>query len=366
MLFNNTDYLNRINSRKISENDRIQLLITSCSELGYVFLPKDKILFHQGDKGDKVYILFQGTLSILMPKLNEITITGEEYLNILIKFLKQGKSDLLKRTIQENYRVIPIISKDIDNLEEIYFLIQLEKYYDNCKKIDKLKEFIEKSGRHFENIFKFNYKLFENLNPCDSDKQTNYLVNIMIKELQLKYPYYIDGKQFNLVIFEHEEFFRIAQGKTIGDYSIENKNCMRTATVQALEDSHLGVFTFDQYKKIMYEVGQSTHSPEINFFLEISFFHHFKSNYFHQKLFPSFTLHNISKGDYLFRQDEKLQFIYFLKEGEFELSFIYDLEGINLLLNKINSLIDSNVEPNNNKTNRKNCKSKRKYRVIQL
>ena len=77
-------------------------------------------------------------------------------------------------------------------------------------------------------------------------------------------------------------------------------------------------------------------------FLLENFFSSIKFYLFYSKHFHLFTQHEYSNGKNLFTEEDKFEYIYFVKDGEVELSLNMNVfqidEKIHLLSNKLNIL----------------------------
>jgi hypothetical protein len=78
---------------------------------------------------------------------------------------------------------------------------------------------------------------------------------------------------------------------------------------------------------------------EIQFLHPNFFFKHIKLEVFREKYFNYFTNHDFSKQRYIFSQEDHVDYVYFIKEGEVEINLKTNLLGINDLIIKYSKLI---------------------------
>jgi CRP-like cAMP-binding protein len=91
---------------KDSHSENYKDLIRKISNvLKYEKLNKDELLFRQGDRGDKFYIILKGSVSILIPKLVEVKLSESEYLSYLTNLKINDENDLLVKVIQLNKKI---------------------------------------------------------------------------------------------------------------------------------------------------------------------------------------------------------------------------------------------------------------------
>ena len=73
---------------------------------------KDSIVFINGEIGDKFYLIFKGTVSILVPTEYECQLSEIEYIAYLRNLLNYGEYDLIYRSVESNKQTF-FASKEI-------------------------------------------------------------------------------------------------------------------------------------------------------------------------------------------------------------------------------------------------------------
>ena len=120
------------------------------------------------------------------------------------------------------------------------------------------------------------------------------------------------------------------QGASFGELALINENNLRTATIFIREHSYFGVLTSSAYQKSLKHIQEINKKKNIHFifntklFKDISLFNF--DNYWN-----FFINRKLMKGDYIFKQGQERDEIYFVQEGEFLLT-TYNLSNRKLHL----------------------------------
>ncbi len=107
------------------------------------------------------------------------------------------------------------------------------------------------------------------------------------------------------------------QGSAFGELALLNENNQRTATIFVKEHSYFGVLTSSSYQKSLKHIQEINKKKDVHFvfntklFKEISFFN------FGIKYWNFFINRKLLLDDYLFKQGQERDEIYFIQEGEF-------------------------------------------------
>lgn len=257
---------------------------------------------------------------------------------------KKDFYNLILKTIKANHSIFPIPLEDllILDIEEIYFrheilnniketfdILVLKKIFDTFNRepleyhIDF--EFIEqklKTTKNYYNTIQLFKENFERLLNSDLNiSQYNYLEN---------------NELFNLLIFENQYFMTLNEGEYFGDFALDSEISIKTrkASIECFDDCSFGVINEETYINYLFEEKRKIWENELVFFIENFFFLHIKKNVFQNEYFSFFQLCKENKRTILYKEGDILDWIYFLKEGELELS-------INLNIADLNNLIDA-------------------------
>ena len=108
--------------------DHFEEVIRAISRtIDYQQLKENQILFREGDRGDKFYIIIKGSMNILKAVPREEKMTGEQYIRTLDKIKKEGDHDRFNKIVEANHKIYPIEGKHFDRLNELLFNMKTRK-----------------------------------------------------------------------------------------------------------------------------------------------------------------------------------------------------------------------------------------------
>ena len=330
-----------------------KLLINCCINIKHRFLKKDEILYKLNDIVDNFYIIIKGKIGIYKPFNKIVYMSGFKYFQYIYDLYMKKEDYLLKTVLKQNFGLFPIKESMFPELNMNLANKLIEKYNKNkqlylnaFKSIDDiLKQCFIKSF-YYENennkkdtnkdneIDNFDYELL-----CNTNEQNI----VYIFEYHLLHEY-IDGKYLGTInnkqFIENYNFNFPGNNKTY-NYTIKEK---RNYTAKIISDTHLCYFDLNNYYNILLnEYGKILHK-DAKFLIDNFIFKKIKQ--FEEKYFPFFEYEEKNNNQYLFKENEQLDYIYFLKEGIIELSLNKNILQIISLLDKLNLLKESKNNPN--------------------
>ena len=93
-----------------------------------------------------------------------------------------------------------------------------------------------------------------------------------------------------------------------------------------MEDTYLGKIQQEIYTNFLASEKYKSMLKEIDFLLTNFFFKNISVNSFKKKYFFDFLRIEVSKGKYIYKEKDKAENIYFIKEGEIELKIMSNLK----------------------------------------
>ncbi len=96
----------------------------------------------------------------------------------------------------------------------------------------------------------------------------------------------------------------------------------------AKKNCHLGEIYIDEYIGFIFEKKKNLKQKEVSFLVSNLFFQNVKNEYFESHYFQYFTSHDLRKGEILFHQNQVVDDIYIIKEGEVCLNSYFSLDGL--------------------------------------
>ena len=312
-------------------NDEIYgKLITFCSvEIKYKrFIKGDKI-FNIGDLPDYFYIILNGKVDIIKPIQVRSSLTGNEYFLYLMKLLKNHDRytyDLCLENNELNY----VIEKDEGKyLPYIYILINLAK-----KKTDLFfKEILSAINIKPSELGLSEKEAYDDVFIRKNiDKVKKFFPYKITSDLVEKYYFITDHNMTkDVIIYQDQKFMSLETNSHFGDSALDG-HTTRNATIIASENTDVAYLEMSLYHAHIQQEKIKLIHKRVRFFLENFFFHRLNNYNFEKKYFSFFISNNYVKGDVLFTEDQKADFVYFIEDGVVELSTSKNVIEMQMLL----------------------------------
>ena len=305
-------------------------LIAFCSmELKYKKFKKGKKIFHIGDLPDYFYIILNGRVDIIKPIQVKAILTGNEYFLYLMKLLKKQDRYTYDLCIENNEINFAIDKDEEKYLPYIYIIIILAK-----RKTDLFFNEIISSvnitppelGLTKEEVMD---DIFVRKN---ADKIKFFFPYKITTELVDKYYFIADQifqKEVN--IYHEQKFLSLGTNSYFGDSAMDS-NTTRNATVVASEDTDVGYIEMKLYHAHISQEKIKLNNKKLRFFIENFFFQRINILNFEKKYFSFFIANHYTKGDIMFNENQKANFVYFIEEGIVELTTSKNIVEIQMLI----------------------------------
>ena len=310
--------------------------------------PQNNLVFKYGDKGTKFYIVLYGKCSVIVPKENTIKMSIMHYIKYLLYLNHVHEDELMIMTVGTNKFKYSI---------DLYFTNKLIHFLSNCnsekiinlntsllspKDISKIKEFYAQLQK--EPIYDK-----QNVSPKKYIEITSYNQKILFDEDEIECPFDKD-----LTIYSYIELTEKKQGDIFGEIALQNSIGKRTATLITGEECIFGYLTHEIYKKSIRDIEQKIRKTNIEFLLKNQLFIGISRGIFENKYFNLFNIETITQGNKIITQGEKNNKVYFIREGDFELSSQLNLDALQQILKlKINVSLKVNSMKEDSNTNSK-------------
>ena len=310
--------------------------------------PQNNLVFKYGDKGTKFYIVLYGKCSVIVPKENTIKMSIMHYIKYLLYLNHVHEDELMIMTVGTNKFKYSI---------DLYFTNKLIHFLSNCnsekiinlntsllspKDISKIKEFYAQLQK--EPIYDK-----QNVSPKKYIEITSYNQKILFDEDEKECPFDKD-----LTIYSYIELTEKKQGDIFGEIALQNSIGKRTATLITGEECIFGYLTHEIYKKSIRDIEQKIRKTNIEFLLKNQLFIGISRGIFENKYFNLFNIETITQGNKIITQGEKNNKVYFIREGDFELSSQLNLDALQQILKlKINVSLKVNSMKEDSNTNSK-------------
>ena len=315
---------------------------------------KNKFLAKMNEIGEDCFFLVSGKVSILKPvEYPLIKITYKEYFIYLKNLLDLNEIELISQILIFNKKFL-----DVVNIDEITRLIKV--YFASTLKMELRRKINGITLPEVENFFReFNYKLedfninkekmikeikenqkigsnvdimlrnyiYDNINISNDDSFLLDLHNIFNTEKEKRAPL--------VSLFKYEIFLYLYPGSFFGDAALESKIRKRNATIRTEEDCIICTLSNEYYKSLIAEENKRLKIIDIQFLQNNFFFNEISPNIFNKYYFPMFKLNERKKNDVIFKSDEKLSSVFFLKDGKIKTEINANIKDLIDLIKKI-------------------------------
>jgi CRP-like cAMP-binding protein len=285
---------NFMNLFKIDNEFDINLLLTKISSnLKLKTLNKNSFVFHVGEEGNLFYIILKGKVSILIPKQIKIHMSFEQYKFHLQLLCSLNEKFLYEETHKLNKKIYNLNEKDLHIIKN--------------KKILNF------------NFITNNLTLDEYLNYSNGLKSTD------------------NSSEFynELKIMGYFKVVTLKEGNSFGEVALINENQKRTASIFCETNAIFGVLSSNEYKNSIKSIQIKIKKNNIDFILNTNIFKDISYKHFYQKIWNYFIYGYLKKDEFLFKENDKRNFIYIIFEGELKLSSKMDIAKINEIIIKL-------------------------------
>ena len=139
-----------------------------------------------------------------------------------------------------------------------------------------------------------------------------------------------EKEEFNL--FQYYEITKKKRGDTFGELALQHDDNQRTGTVMTLSDTVLGYLTKNDYDMSLSDIELRKRKKDVNFIMSFSIFSQMNWFVFENKYFNFFKKEKYVQGEKIMSQGQKNQKLFFIMDGQFEISTTVTLKKIYYLL----------------------------------
>ena len=306
---------------------------------------KNDLIYEYGQKIDDIYIILNGNVTILAPKIKEYYMNEEEFILYLLKLRKNNQKELLNLCIKYNAGIFSFNSELLSD-----FLFNLEKnkkkigdIFNNEKIIDEAYDVIKfmRLKRNINNKKIKNYQPEKYLSLSDIDE----VIKIHSEKIKNKISHENstesienERKLVKLLIFEQISILN--KGEIFGENSIESVNSKKNQTVISLLDCDLVKINKINYNDLMKVSLAKLKNKFYNLILTYKIFTNIPYASFDKKYYNYFKYIKLTKNQLLFKEGDICDKIYFISNGEYELFVDINIQEINKIIIRLKSIVD--------------------------
>lgn len=312
-------------------------------------------VFKFGEKGNKYYLILKGSVSVLIPKENKVSLSLFDYTKFLIRLYIIRENELLAKTCLANKNIYPLNEREIKYFVKKYEMNDEEENEEKNEKSkcnvlsrmlsSKLSQsmFPEKNeNENNEQIVISENSLISKFDEFDLKKLKDYIFNTQMEYktfkfklrkgllnidnyISLSYPgkllnnriQYSDTKVVNA--FSYFEVVHLQSGDSFGEIALSSASSKRTATIMTSEDCIFGTLAREAYSLSIKGVKNKIRRGNIKFLINFKIFSMLNWNFFEKKIFNYFKKENVVQNQKIIEQGEKSDSIFFVMQGEFEI-----------------------------------------------
>ena len=372
----NTYFSNQNNTENNLEEHINTVIIKLAENVILEKYDENKAVIKYGDIGKDCYFLLSGKISILKPvEYKGINISYHDYLKYLSNLFANDEMYLALKVIELNnntffkFHNLEEIRQDINNLKlfiKSYCILllysKLKLNIIECENIHKIKETLKEFNLSLRDFDLKENEIEEKINEIKQTNIENKKDQISPEKLIKKYilecftpseddrynmkPYesflfkndlYNNNNMTNntnlATLYKYDIFLYLGPGSFFGEMSLELNSLTkkRNATIRTEEECFMFSLTQKLYNSILVASINLIKEYDILFLKKNYFFNQISPKNFDKLYFPMFKLLSKEKNDIIYKQNNILNSVYFLKEGKikFEISLsiidIYNL-----------------------------------------
>ena len=347
------------------------ILSSISSELKYKSFNEDENLFKIGDNVDNFYIIYNGNIIIESLECYAISLSCRQYIKSIVdKYQKiydykdeytiSGNKNnnlmtfkkiifdednhnyskyILEKILKANKNIVNIEEDEIKYLNLILLIIDIKDIFSFRGNYNALLLLINDYNYDYKKILSGMDYLENNFfvhNVDDNMKQIYKNLPILNPKLVKKYEKIIeDSNNFAFKFFKKGKITYLENmGECFGDTTLElkfdnlNESLKRDYSASATEITNLAYIPFERLSELLKIEKEEIKNTETKFLRSSFFFKGMNSFNFTKKYMKYFIYEELLYNNYLFKQGQKDNYVYFLKFGKYEIFCLKNIEKI--------------------------------------
>jgi len=339
-----------INQKKKIEDERDKIIREIKKNNQNLFIKKNSVVannnFYFNQKNVNGIIDFKN--SIIEMNINNILNSKRKTTkNLDLQNNLSSKFSQLKKEEEEEKEEKKEVTKEEEEKENEEK--EKEEEEEEIQKVEKLYNYTDIDIPFFDsNDIKdilFYYILLKQ--KIDSKPKT-ITVSEYIRNTYIDSPFHVQlksdkfDKKGEYVLLKYIEIKRKKSGESFGELALQKEDNKRTGTIITLTDCHLGVLSRNDYTSYLRDFDAKKRKLDIYFMMSFSIFNKMNLTVFENRFFNFFKKETFFQGKNIIIQDQKVDKVFFIAEGQFEIMTNLSLLKIYSLLNhKIKREIDN-------------------------
>ena len=311
-----------------NKEESIEKLLTFFGlEMNYRLFKEGEEVFKVGDSSVYLYLIIKGKIEILKPTPEISYISGHEYFSYIMNLKNQKEDHLLNVNLEENYKQFDIDKNQLELLPAIYIhhvfeLIKMKKKINFEEELALVNMTLKDLELTHETVHSY-----EHLSTQIEEKLPfvpPFLLN--------KYKFIVDkDTKKSVKLIKYTRVLILGNNEFFGE-SAMGENEKRNATIRVLEDSYIGYLSANLYKTNFFAEKKLAMQNKVHFLNTRFFLKYINLKIFSKKYFNLFVYEKYLHGYTLFRENEELNYVYFIEDGLVELSSTKTMLEIEIFL----------------------------------
>ena len=314
-----------------------------------IFKKNDNIYIIE-EKSELIYIILRGNIGLYKLDVSYQEMTYEQYLLYLydIKKLNNEEKNIEENNINQkkefvdNYLLLNIIEdnksiysirkfSDLEKIRDILFLIMLSK---DCNE-NNGENVVELYNVYDYPFSKFNYQ--DVIDGKSNFSQFRYNLKSFFKKKEYFYLNQMTRTKNLIKKLKYVQTHYLEEYDYFGNFELIETKPIRNETARC-ESSKTLLLAINKknYSTLINDNEKNIREKELEKFHNSFFFRDINKNFFKEKIYSQFKIIDLFVGDELFKENDRLNNFYMIKEGIIEISMnnysIIDLKNIILKL----------------------------------
>ena len=297
--------------------DLQQLFFFSTQFMSFKTYNKNDIIYYEGDIAENIYVLIKGEVNLYKLQSTIKEMNSRDYYRYLYNIhINNNDNFLVNKTINANEKVFPIYKiSDIPKFEDILFKIEFcELLYDGNLKA--IKKFLRNHNKNIEDFEFDSIKLgemtmddyFQKILSSFNDSEDYYFTHVrnIVKKVK---------------ILSNNIIRTLGEKEYFGKFTLEEEgDIRRESAICAKDNTLILVINKKLYSGCITTEQKQTKENEIDKVYNGTLFMSIRRFNFDKFYFYNFEKIEYSKGEEIFSENEKIDYIYLLKRGSVEVN----------------------------------------------
>ena len=290
----------------------------------------NRIINTFGDIANSFFVIIDGKIDKIVLKEKKVSIGFSTYLRYLGYLIVNNDLDVVKRVLELNWDVIPVV---IDDLRDDYGKIENISSYNSNNKIKyiKLKNimdlFVENEKEKFATAFKAaTGKIKSNNNRSITVKEyVNHLSHYQKKDI----AFFEKETKIDITIVEYYHVKSLKKGDHFTEIAMNNPYEKSKTTLISRTECLIGIIQRENYPQSLKEAIDSNSKRNIVTILTTDLFiNSISANLFNKKYYQYFVKGRKKKHTLLLTQNLPIKNIYLINKGIIDVSCVASMNDI--------------------------------------